>query len=95
MRFLVLAVTLFSGLVSCSHGLDPTTIGPATAPSSNAQTFVSVPSSFRLDKGRHAICPFLWTCDEVHWFSTQTACTLSCGPNCIQDFRCNGTCTCP
>jgi hypothetical protein len=98
MRALVLAVTLFSGLVGCSRGPEPITTAPTavTTTSQDVQALVSTPSSPSFDKGQNAICPYLWTCDEVHWFSTSGACAASsCGSNCFQDYRCNGTCVCP
>jgi hypothetical protein len=96
MRSFVLAVTLFS-LVGCSRGPEPTTTAPAavTAPSSSAVALVSTPSSLTLHNSQQAICPLRWTCDNIHWFSTQAACTSSCGPDCYQDARCTLGCVCP
>ena len=96
MKSLVLAVTLFSGLIGCSRGPEPTTTAPA--PSSSTQALVSTPSSLTLDKSQNAICLQQWTCDFSHWFSTQTACTTStacAGQVCERDFNCNGRCVCP
>jgi hypothetical protein len=69
-----------------------------TTPSSGAQALVFTPSSLTLDKSQNATGPLPWTCDFVHWFSTQSACTASaaCAPGpCERDFNYNGHCVCP
>lgn len=45
----------------------------------------------------NAACPFGWTCDEVHWYSTAASCNASCGSTCVRMANCNAVpnCICP
>ena len=100
MRSFFLAAALFAGVIGCGRGPEPTTTAPAvvTTPSSSTQALVSTPSSLKIDRSQNNICPSLWTCDDFHWFTTQTACNTSaaCAPGpCFRDANCNGTCVCP
>jgi hypothetical protein len=39
-----------------------------------------------------APCPVQWTCDHQRWFTTQAACTASCGPSCFLEEHDTGSC---
>lgn len=100
MRSLVLAVTLFSGLIGCRRGPEPTTTTPAevTPPSSSTQALVSTPSNLTVDRSQHFFCPIQWTCDSFNWFTTQSACQTSaaCASGlCERDVRCVAGCISP
>lgn len=42
-----------------------------------------------------AVCPYLWTCDSVRFYSTQAQCTAACGSDCYRDYACRVGCLCP
>jgi len=66
-------------------------------PSSDDGMKVKTPAAKETVESATSICPYLWTCDDVHFYSTQATCntTTQCNGGCFQDFNCNGFCTCP
>jgi hypothetical protein len=93
MRSLLLAVALFTGVIGCDRGPESTAGSTMSTPTTEA--VISTPSKLTLDRSQRAICKSGWTCDDVHFFTTQAACNTSCGGGCFRDFNCNGTCVCP
>jgi hypothetical protein len=99
LRNLMIAMTLASAFVLGACVMDAPESDEVTEQA--LESTESAPSQEILQSSQdglqpEAICPRLWTCDFIGYFTTQSQCLAACGGEpCYRDYDCSGACTCP
>ncbi|HYO51847.1 hypothetical protein [Archangium sp.] len=98
MRIMSLLVAVVAGLTFAAAGCGGVSESQQ-APASESvlvEEQLSQGDSSEENVSAMAICPLLWTCNWMTYYSTQSRCTAACGGSpCYQDYACNRRCLCP
>ena len=81
--------------VACTRAAEP----PAPPPASAIDPAAALQALGTQERDRtheqSAVCPRMWTCNYVNWWSTLAQCTANCGSACWREYDCSGNCVCP